>query len=58
MSCLMLHASIQAGPQGGQPMERVTGGSTTAESINSFKQGIDQFWANKPWLYDYETYNN
>ncbi len=31
---------------------------TTAESVDSFKQGLDQFWANKPWLYDYEAYNN
>ncbi len=30
---------------------------TTAESVNSFKQRLDNFWTNKPWLYDYEVYN-
>ena len=30
---------------------------TTAESVNSFKEKLDHFWANKPWLYDYESYD-
>ncbi len=30
---------------------------TSAESVNSFKNGLDKFWSNKPWLYDYEAYN-
>ncbi len=30
---------------------------TAAESVNSFKERLDSFLANKPWLYDYEAYN-
>ncbi len=29
---------------------------TSAETVDSFKQGLDNFWSNKPWLYDYEAY--
>ncbi len=29
---------------------------TAAESVDKFKQGLDNFWINKDWLYDYEAY--
>ncbi len=29
---------------------------TNAESVNSFKQGLDDFWSTKDWLYEYEAY--
>ena len=31
---------------------------TSAESVNAFKQGLDNYWASKEWLYDYEAYTS
>ncbi len=30
---------------------------TSAENVDKFKESLDNFWADKDWLYNYETYN-
>ncbi len=30
---------------------------TSAEDVDKFKEYLDNFWADKDWLYNYETYD-
>ncbi len=31
---------------------------TASETVNKFKQGLDNFWSDRQWLYVYEAYKN